>query len=349
LYLPGLDIIGGNNCKPEIYDQDLCKDQTAWHRIEKKLFKMYNFPIRSIKEILSSKAKTVTVSGWLSTVRSQKHVTFMNLVDGSNLDGMQLVMDNQPPLPTGTAIRATGNLQPYKNGVELKVEKLEVLGKVKDGYPLYKGRIPLDTLRQFPHLRQRTTTFAAIARVRSALIRSVGIFMEREGFTNVNPPILTSNDCEGGGEAFKVSTPKRDFFGRDVYLTVSSQLHLEFMASAMSRVYTIQNCFRAEPSDSTRHLAEFGMLEVEMAFVDLNQLMDFCEAQIKFTIDYLLKNCRQEIEFFEKYVHSGLISELNGFITESFVRITYDEAVTLLLKQDKVEWKYYILLIVDIL
>ena len=301
--------------------------------------KMYQFPINSIKQILASDAKNVTVSGWLSTTRSQKHVTFMNLVDGSNLSGIQLVMENQPTLPTGTAIRATGKLQPYKNGLEVLVEKLEILGKVKDGYPLYKGRIPLDTLRQVPHLRPRTTTFAAIARVRSALIKSVNLFMEESNFISVNPPILTSNDCEGGGEAFKVSSLKRDFFGKDVFLTVSSQLHLEFMASAMSRVYTIQNCFRAEPSDSTRHLAEFGMLEVEIAFVNLDQLLDFCEAQIKFTIAYLLENCAEDIDFFEKYIHKGLKEELGRYSKEPFVRITYKDAVSLLLKQENVDWR----------
>jgi asparaginyl-tRNA synthetase len=165
--------------------------------------------------------------------------------------------------------------------------------------------------------------------------------MENSGFLNVNPPILTSNDCEGGGEAFKVSTPKRDFFGKDVFLTVSSQLHLEFMASAMSRVYTIQNCFRAEPSDSTRHLAEFGMLEVEMAFIDFDILLDFCEAQVKFAIQYLLKNCREDLDFFEKYVQKGLIAELSGYVDEPFVRISYDEAVTILLQHEKDDWKYY--------
>jgi asparaginyl-tRNA synthetase len=226
-----------------------------------------------------------------------------------------------------------------KQAVELHIEHLKVLGEAND-YPLHKGRIPLDVLREFQHLRSRSNLFAALWRIRNALIQGIHSFFQQHDFLLTNTPVFTSSDCEGGGEAFQVTTgQEKPFFGRPVYTTVSSQLHLEVLAHAMSRVYTLGPAFRAEPSDSTRHLAEFWMLEAEMAYLDnLDQLLDFIEAQMKHSIHHLITHVPTDLDFCDQFIQKGQKEMLFKVIEEDFGRMTYSEAIRIL--SQKSDWKF---------
>lgn len=258
---------------------------------------------------------------------------FADLNDGSTMANMQLVLDRKyDNLCTGASVSVTGNIALRNGRVDLAVSKLDVLGGCPPDYPLFKGRLPMDHLRSNLHLRSRTATFGAVWRLRSTLFAAVQSFFKDQSFLQVSTPVLTGNDCEGGGEAFRVTNGKDDeFFGHPVYTAVSGQLHAEFLASAMSRVYTLGPTFRAERSDSTRHLAEFWMLEAEMAFfTDLDQLLDFVEALMVQVAKHILLNAREEIQFFDERFEKGLIDKLTACAEGGFTRITYTEAVKIL-------------------
>ncbi len=320
-----------------------------------------------IKEILfGSKAsqigEVITLKGWVRTIRQQKDFSFIEMNDGSTLSNLQIIVPNNlpdytniiPSISTGAALSITGATaeSPGKEQkIEIHVSKVEIIGPCDaNSYVLQKKRHSFEYLRTIAHLRPRTNTFGAIARVRNELIMASHQFFQDREFLYIHTPIITSADCEGAGELFHVTSfnkdnlplnpngdldYSKDFFGKPAYLTVSGQLNVESFACALSDVYTFGPTFRAENSNTSRHLAEFWMLEPEIAFADLNDDMDLAESYLKFVIRKVLDNCTEEIPFFDKFVSKGLIQRLEGTIKNPFERITYTDAVDILLKANK--------------
>ena len=308
-----------------------------------------------IKQLLDKKnaGKTVTVYGWVRTLRDQKSFAFIEINDGSMLGNLQVIADATLPsyedllkqLSTGASVRITGELveSPGKNqAVELKAASIHVYGTSDpEKYPLQKKRHSFEFLRTIAHLRPRTNTQGAVLRVRNALAFATHLFFQQRGFLYVHTPILAGSDCEGGGEMFRVTTlekpgnPADDFFGKNAYLTVSGQLEGEILACALSDVYTFGPTFRAENSNTSRHLAEFWMIEPEMAFADLKDNMECAESYLKFCIKYVLEHCKEDIAFFDQFVEKGLIERLTHVAQTPFAHLTYTEAVEILLKAPK--------------
>lgn len=313
--------------------------------------------------------KTCEVKGWIRTVRQQKTFTFMELNDGSCLGNLQVIIDSTVPnyesfielLTTGAAVAVKGEIveSPGKNqSVELKAQTVEVIGSCDaEDYPLQKKRHSFEFLRTIAHLRPRTNTIGAITRVRDALAFATHKFFHEEGFFYVNTPIITASDCEGAGELFKVTTLdmenvpksegkvdyKEDFFDRPSFLTVSGQLNAEIYALAMGDVYTFGPTFRAENSNTSRHLAEFWMIEPEMAFADIHDDMDCAEAYLKSIFTYIRTHCDEDLNFFDRWVSKGTLERIDQVINQPFERLTYTEAVAILEKSGKnfefpVEW-----------
>ncbi|KAI8609194.1 asparaginyl-tRNA synthetase [Chytriomyces sp. MP71] len=324
----------------------------------------YRFPVRTIKEVLSSLSSStagerVSVHGWVRTVRTQKQLAFVQVSDGSCANGIQAVTNPEAVkgLSTGASVRLEGTLVASPGGnqrTELKVDSVHLLGSAEpERYPLHKARLPLAHLRDNMHLRTRTRTFTAMWRMRSTALRGFHSFFEKNDFVHVNTPIITSNDCEGAGESFRPA-PVPVFFGAPANLTVSSQLHLEAVNAALPRVYTMSPAFRAEKSLSTRHLAEFWMLEAEAAFItSLEDLMDLIEASIKDTTTYLTQTCAEDLAVLASLPLSttGAINAnrskeatetLIVSLSESaprFHRITYTEALCILQAANK-QWMH---------
>ncbi|KAF9908499.1 hypothetical protein EC991_009763 [Linnemannia zychae] len=335
-------------------------------------------PNKTIKTILTSTEPdtVVKVQGWIRSTRQQKNVTFVEVNDGSSLKGVQAILNGGQGkgLVAGTSVELEGTLvkSPGKEqALELQVSSMKVIGKC-DGetYPLQKKRHSFEFLREISHLRSRAKTASAILRLRSASAWGFQKFFESQEFVQVHTPLLTSHDCEGGGEVFKIAPrisnraqqqheEKKDgtneqkalststapapseFFGSPVYLTVSGQLHLEIIASALSRVYTMGPVFRAEPSMTPRHLSEFWMLEAEIAFLDkLDHLLDFSEACLRETTRYLLENCSEDIEFLNTWIDKSLKQRLTQLVEKPFNRMTYTEAIEVLQKSgEKFEYE----------
>ncbi|MEM9454997.1 MAG: asparagine--tRNA ligase [Myxococcota bacterium] len=311
-------------------------------------------PRRRIVEVLTltPPQEGVIVKGWLRTVRKSKQVTFLNVNDGSNLSGLQVVageeltnLEEVSHLTTGSAVAITGNLveSPAKGQtVELRATAVEVLGKAEADYPLQKKRHGFEFLRTIAHLRNRTNTYGAVFRVRSVLAHAVHCFFQDRGFVYVHTPIITGSDCEGAGEMFRVSSldpgnlPRteqgaidwsQDFFGRGTFLTVSGQLNGEAFALGMSDIYTFGPTFRAENSHTTRHASEFWMIEPEMAFHDLEDDCNLAEDFVRHLITTVLERCPEDMEFFDKRIEKGLIERLRHVAEAKFERMTYAEAV----------------------
>ncbi len=314
--------------------------------------------------------KSVTIKGWVRSVRSPKEFSFITINDGSNMVGLQIVADEKTEsyqetikrIHTGTAIAATGSLvkSPGKEqAVEMHATKIEVVGESDpENYPLQKKRHSLEFLRTIAHLRPRTNTMGAVTRVRSALAYATHKFFQENGYLYINTPIITTSDCEGAGQMFKVTTldiknpPKtdkgeidhsKDFFEKPTFLTVSGQLEAENYASALCDVYTFGPTFRAENSNTSRHLAEFWMIEPEMAFADLTDDMDCAEQYLKFCLNYVLENCKEDMAFFSKFIEKGLIEKLNHIINTPFERLDYTKAIEILKNAPKkfeypIEW-----------
>ena len=308
-----------------------------------------------IKQIIQAKdpaaliGKTVTVSGWVRTVRDQKSFAFIELNDGSTLANLQIISQDANTienLHTGVSLTATGVLaeSPGKNqALEMQAKEIRIIGACSpEKYPLQKKRHSFEYLRTIAHLRPRTNTQGAVLRVRSALAFATHLFFHERGFIYLHTPIITGSDCEGGGEMFRVSTldkpnldPSQDFFGKKTFLTVSGQLEAEIAACALSDVYTFGPTFRAENSNTSRHLAEFWMIEPEMAFADLKADMECAESYLKFCIHYVLTHCKEDLQFFDKFVENGLIERLQHVADTPFAPLTYTEAVDILLKAPK--------------
>ncbi len=297
----------------------------------------------------------VTVCGWIRTIRAQKKFSFIEIYDGSCFRTLQIIASNDhtKDLTTGSSISAHGKIVASPGGnqhYELQAENITPFGLCPNDYPLQKKRHSFEFLRTISHLRPRTNTQGAVARVRSHLAFSIHKFFQEKGFVYLQSPIITASDCEGAGELFQVttldiqSTKKnaaievdytKDFFGKKTYLTVSGQLNGEAYASALSDVYTFGPTFRAENSHTSRHLAEFWMIEPEISFVDLPMIVNIAQEFLKNVIKNVLSHCMEDLKFFDKFIEKGLINRLEHVLNTPFSKVTYTEAIDILLKSKK--------------
>ncbi len=313
--------------------------------------------------------KEVTISGWVRTIRVSKNFGFIEINDGSFFKSLQIVIEPEKldnytavsKLNVGAAITATGILEltpEAKQPFELKADNIVIDGESTPDYPLQKKRHSFEYLRTIAHLRPRTNTFSAVFRVRSLIAYAIHQFFQERGFVYVHTPIITGSDCEGAGEMFRVTTLdpdnlplnedgtvdySKDFFGKSTNLTVSGQLNVETYCMAFRNVYTFGPTFRAENSNTTRHAAEFWMIEPEIAFADLKDDMELAEDMLKYIINFCLENAPEEMEFFNNFVDKGLLERLNNVVSNDFAHVTYTEAIEILSKNNAefdypVEW-----------
>jgi asparaginyl-tRNA synthetase len=312
-----------------------------------------------IKEILNNRdiiGKNVEVKGWVRTKRGNKNITFVALNDGSTIHNIQVVIDGMKfseetirPVTTGACIAVRGTLvqSPGKEqSIELQAAEMDVYGSADpEKYPLQKKGHSLEFLREIAHLRPRTNTFGAVLRIRHALAFAIHQYFNDHGFYYLHTPIITGSDCEGAGEMFRVTTLSatqppllengavnysEDFFGKETNLTVSGQLEGELGALALSRIYTFGPTFRAENSNTPRHLAEFWMIEPEVAFYEIRENMDLAEDFLKSLIRYAMENCSDDLEFLRKMYDEELINRLTFILDNNFERITYTSAIEIL-------------------
>jgi len=314
-------------------------------------------PRSKIKDLLNrdQAGDEVLVQGWVKTRRSSKNVAFIQVSDGSTLADLQVVVDESLPayqvvesLNTGCSVSVLGTLakslgkgQKY----ELQAKNIEILGQADpETYPLQKKRHTPEFLREIAHLRPRTNTFGAMARIRNFMSQAIHGFFQNRGFMYIQTPMITASDAEGAGAMFRVTTldlenlplsngavnNAEDFFGKPAFLTVSGQLEAEIFAMAMSDVYTFGPTFRAENSNTSRHLAEFWMVEPEVAFCDLDGLAELSEDFLKYVFSQVLDNCGEDMQFFNRWYDNEAISTLEGIVNSRFERLTYTEAVEIL-------------------
>jgi asparaginyl-tRNA synthetase len=301
--------------------------------------------------------KEVLIAAWVRTVRSSGDVAFIELNDGSFFKGLQVVINNKldnfavlEKLHIGSSLEVRGILIPSPaagQAVELQALAVNIINEAEEDYPLQKKRHSFEFLREIAHLRPRSNTFAAVFRLRSVLSFAIHQFFQIEGFAYVHTPIISTSDAEGACEMFQVTTldmrkiPQtadkqvdfsKDFFGQKAGLTVSGQLNAEALIMGLNKVYTFGPTFRAENSNTTRHASEFWMMEPEMAFADLKDDMDLSEKMIKYLINYILRELPEEMEFFNEFIDKGLIERLQAVAAADFGRVTYTEAIDLLLK-----------------
>ncbi|MGN0518905.1 MAG: asparagine--tRNA ligase [Acutalibacteraceae bacterium] len=307
----------------------------------------------------------VTVCGWVRTSRDSKAMTFLEINDGTSLKHLQIVIDKNVIsdcsdfMKLGTSVKVEGKLVPslvMKDSVEINAEKITVLGTCPGDYPLQKKRHTLEYLRTMPHLRLRTNTFNAVFRVRSVVSAAIHEFFQSNHFVYVHTPLITGSDCEGAGEMFKVTTigfsneykteeeyNKADFFGKRAALSVSGQLEGEVAAMAFGKIYTFGPSFRAENSNTPRHLAEFWHVEPEIAFAELPDVIELAEQMIKYIIKSVFEKCPEEMKFFEAHFEKGLTEKLQNILDNDFAVMEYTEAIEILQKsgenfQYPVEW-----------
>jgi len=317
-----------------------------------------------VKEIFTNAGLVgakVTVCGWVRTARDSKNMAFLALNDGSTLNHLQIVIDKNagvvlPPeaakLGASLKINGTVVVNPNNGSAEINAEEITVLGVCPDDYPLQKKFQKLETLREMPHIRVRTNTFNAVFRVRSVMAAAIHRYFQERGYVYVNTPLITGSDCEGAGEMFKVTTIgysdayknaddyyADDFFGKKAGLSVSGQLEGEVMAMAMGKIYTFGPSFRAEKSNTLRHVAEFWHVEPEIAFAELPDLIEIAEDMIKYIIKDYMENCPEELKFFEERFEKGLTEKLLNVINNDFAIVDYTDAIELLKKAD-VEFEY---------
>lgn len=316
---------------------------------------------KRIKEILKTPAtgQEITVKGWVRSKRDSKAVCFIALNDGSCMNNIQIIINKEiannnlldaiNKLNTGASCTVNGNLvESLGKGqtVEVQASNITVLGESPDDYPLQKKRHSFEFLREIAHLRPRSNTFAAVARVRNAMSFAVHKYFQENSFLYVNTPIITESDAEGAGEMFQVTTVpldklnggvdySRDFFGKKASLTVSGQLMGETYATALGNIYTFGPTFRAENSNTVKHLSEFWMIEPEMAFCDIDMNIDIAEEFLKYILSYVLDNCSEDMDFFDQRIEKGLKDKLKAVIESDFKRITYTEGIEILKKADE--------------
>ncbi|MBO5043272.1 MAG: asparagine--tRNA ligase [Clostridia bacterium] len=304
---------------------------------------------------------SVVICGWVRTARDSKNVSFLEVNDGTCFRSLQLVIDKdklaeesfKDAMAVGASLTATGTLvASERNIVELQVETLAVLGTCPTDYPLQKKRHTLEYLRTIPHLRGRARYFEAVFAVRSQLAQSIHQYFRANGYRYVHPPIITGSDCEGAGEMFRVTTQPwnataeseaeyyaNDFFGRKAGLTVSAQLEGEMAAMGLGRIYTFGPTFRAENSNTTRHVAEFWHVEPEVCFCDIHDIIEIAENFIKYIVKDVMDQCPEEMEFFNQWVEKGVIEKLQKMLANDFVKLDYTDAIEILKASGK-EFKY---------
>lgn len=338
--------------------------------------------IHLIKDILTSepKGQAIDVYGWVRTKRETKNLVFIEINDGSCFASIQATFDRDTGLDnnteallkkagTGVSVKVSGNLVPSPAAgqrVELQANNIHIFGDAdQEKYPLQKKRHSMEFLRDIAHLRARTNTFGAVARMRSQMAYAIHTFFQERGFQYVHTPIITGSDCEGAGEMFHVTTfdieetvkkalkekkdpdsfkidYSQDFFGKQANLTVSGQLEGETYATALSRIYTFGPTFRAENSNTSRHLAEFWMVEPEMSFFTIKENMELAEEFIVYLLKWALEKCKEDLEFFDSRIKKGLIEMLKNVVNTPFTRLTYTEAIAELEKHiDRFEFKPY--------
>ncbi|KAG9290445.1 hypothetical protein G9A89_007176 [Geosiphon pyriformis] len=342
------------------------------HRASKKILKNFGGSLnksrrplfnKTVKNIIQNSpiGSDIEVYGWVRSVRKQKNVSFAEINDGTLSKGIQAILKKEQAnmLTTGTAVKIKGKLiksPGNEQNKELQAENISIFGECDPvQYPLQKKHHSFEFLREIPHLRSRSNTFTALARVRNYAIIGFENFLREHEFVRIQTPVLTTSDSEGGGKVFEVFSKKyhpdkfetqsqkshmdtkesvdkkKKFFEKPVYLTVSGQLHAEVMASALSRVYTFGPVFRAEESETSRHLAEFWMLEAEVAFVtQLEELLDISENLIRNTIKYILDNCSEDLKFFNQWIDTSSLDRIEATQKKPFVRMTYNEAIDIL-------------------
>ena len=320
-----------------------------------------------IAQLLASEQPVaeVWVKGWVRTRRDAKDFSFIEVNDGSCLKNIQIIANNNlanyedvKKITTGSSLAISGALVESKGGnqkYEIAAKEIEIYSLAPDDFPLQKKKHTDEYLRTIAHLRPRTNKYGAAFRVRSELSYAIHKFFNERGFRYVHTPIITASDCEGAGEMFQITTldinnPPRskdgkvdysqDFFGKEARLTVSGQLNGEMFACALGDIYTFGPTFRAENSNTTRHAAEFWMIEPEMAFADIHDDMDLAEDMVKFCIRHVMNTCADDLDLFNKYVEPGLLDKLNNILDNGFARITYAEAIDIMQKSGhKFEYK----------
>ena len=318
-----------------------------------------------IKEILDKKDelidKEITVSGWIRNHRPQKEFGFIDFSDGTCFKHLQIVYENTLPdftkiakLLVGCALEVRGILVKSSGNqdVEVKAKEIKVLGNCPEDYPIQPKRHTNEFLREQAYLRARTNMFQAVFRIRSLAAQAIHKYFGDRGYVYVNTPIITANDCEGAGEMFQVTTLdlecvakngevdySKDFFSKPTGLTVSGQLEGETFAMAFSKVYTFGPAFRAENSNTKTHMSEFWMVEPEIAFCDINGLMDIEEDMLKYIVNYCLTNGKDEMEFLDKFVEKGLVQKLTKLVNSKFIRISHKEVIDIL-KESKCKWEF---------
>jgi asparaginyl-tRNA synthetase len=330
------------------------------------MFMMKRIKVKSLlsKPLLGS---DVLVKGWVRTKRGNKNILFIALNDGSTINNIQIVVEAASfdenllkEISTGACIAVTGKLvesQGQGQNIEISASAIELYGKSDaETYPLQKKGHSMEFLRENAHLRFRTNTFGAVFRIRHAMAFAIHKYFNDKGFIYLHTPIITGSDCEGAGEMFHVTTMdlknmphnedgsvdyNNDFFGKETNLTVSGQLEGELGALSLGDIYTFGPTFRAENSNTPRHLAEFWMIEPEMAFYDLTDNMDLAEDFVKYLIRYALENCREDLEFLNNMIDKALLDRLKFVVENEFVRITYTEAVSILTASGK-KWEYLV-------
>ncbi len=305
---------------------------------------------------LAGEGQLINVRGWVRSRRGNKNVSFIALNDGSTIKNIQIVVDlavfpeeQLKPVTTGSCISATGHLvasQGSGQAVEIQLTELEVYGTADpEQYPLQKKGLSMQYLRTIAHLRPRTNTFGAVFRIRHNMAMAIHQYFHEHGFFYFHTPIITASDCEGAGQMFQVTTKNLynlkkddegkidysdDFFGKQTSLTVSGQLEGELAAMALGKIYTFGPTFRAENSNTPRHLAEFWMIEPEVAFIQKDELMDLEEDFIKYCVRWALEHCKDDLEFLNQFVDKGLIARLESVVNTDFVRLTYTEGIEIL-------------------
>lgn len=304
----------------------------------------------------AGEGQLINVRGWVRSRRGNKNVSFIALNDGSTIKNIQIVVDlsifpeeNLKAVTTGSCISATGHLvasQGSGQAVEIQLTELEIYGTADpEQYPLQKKGLSMEYLRTIAHLRPRTNTFGAVFRIRHNMAMAIHQYFHEHGFFYFHTPIITASDCEGAGQMFQVTTKNLynlkkdeegkidysdDFFGKQTSLTVSGQLEGELAAMALGKIYTFGPTFRAENSNTPRHLAEFWMIEPEVAFIQKDELMDLEEDFIKYCVRWALENCQDDLQFLNQYVDKGLIARLESVINADFIRLTYTEGIEIL-------------------
>lgn len=320
----------------------------------KKLFENYH----------DYKGKIVTIYAWVRTNRAQAQFGFLNINDGSYLDNLQVVYDQTlnnfleiSKFRVGVSVKVRGEvvLTPeMKQPFEVHAKEVELLGDCPENYPIQPKRHTREFLREVAHLRPRTNLFSAVFRIRSVAAMAIHTYFQENGYLYVHTPLITCADCEGSDQMFKITTLdlnklpktkegkidyKADLFGKQSFITGSGQLHGETFAMAFGDIYTFGPTFRTENSNTKTHANEFWMIEPEMAFCDINKLMSIEEAMLKFVVRYVLKKCKQEIDFCDKFVEKGLRAKLEAILTSRFTRITHKEVITILKNAD-VKWEF---------